>query len=176
MPEQYVMLLCSLLVRYVLLFAERTTATVTSDRGPGAEQKLWEGELEHRTRDGREVIVDHHQLVRAAEERMERVLGANRDITKHKLAEEALRESHERFQVTLKSIGDALIATDASGNVSFLNPVAAALTGWQPEDAFGRRSGAFSGSLTRSPRTCRGHRRLRAERRAHCTPCRSYGP
>ena len=102
------------------------------------EQKFWEGELEHRTRDGREVIVSaRHQLVRAADG-VERVLETNRDITKHKLAEEALRESHERFQVTLKSIGDALIATDASGNVSFLNPVAAALTGWQPEDAFGQ--------------------------------------
>ena len=102
------------------------------------ERKFWEGEVKHRTRDGREVVVSaRHQLVRGADG-VERVLETNRDITEHKLAEEALRESHERFQVTLNSIGDAVIATDASGNVSFLNPVAAALTGWQSEDAFGQ--------------------------------------
>ncbi len=46
-------------------------------------------------------------------------------------AQEALRKSEERFRVTLSSIGDAVIATDASGLVDFLNPVAANLTGWE---------------------------------------------
>jgi PAS domain S-box-containing protein len=45
--------------------------------------------------------------------------------------QEALRESEERFRVTLGSIGDAVIATDASGLVTFLNPIAAKLTGWE---------------------------------------------
>ena len=49
--------------------------------------------------------------------------------------EAALRESRERLRVTLTSIGDAVIATDSSGKITFLNPVAAALTGWQPEEA-----------------------------------------
>jgi PAS domain S-box-containing protein len=49
--------------------------------------------------------------------------------------EAALRESRERLRVTLTSIGDAVIAADISGRVTFLNPVAAALTGWQPEEA-----------------------------------------
>ena len=102
------------------------------------ERKFWEGELKHRTSEGREVIVSaRHQLVRGADG-VERVLETNRDITEHKLAEEALRESEERFQVTLSSIGDAVVATDASGNVSFLNPIAVTLTGWQSEDASGQ--------------------------------------
>jgi PAS domain S-box-containing protein len=102
------------------------------------ERKFWEGELKHRTRDGLEVIVSaRHQLVRGADG-VERVLETNRDITEGKLAEEALRESEERFQVTLSSIGDAVVATDACGNVSFLNPIAVTLTGWQSEDAFGQ--------------------------------------
>ena len=51
------------------------------------------------------------------------------------LGQEALRESEERFRVTLGSIGDAVIATDASGLITFLNPVAAQMTGWRLEQA-----------------------------------------
>ncbi len=49
-----------------------------------------------------------------------------------------LQESRESFQITLKSLGDAVVATDAAGNVSFLNPVAEKLTGWQHQAANGR--------------------------------------
>jgi PAS domain S-box-containing protein len=48
-----------------------------------------------------------------------------------------LYEQRQWLQVTLSSIGDAVIATDAEGKVSFLNPVAQALTGWNREDAAG---------------------------------------
>ena len=41
-----------------------------------------------------------------------------------------LRESREWFQTTLKSLGDAVIAADARGRVTFINPVAEELTGW----------------------------------------------
>ncbi len=51
---------------------------------------------------------------------------------------EQLRESRESYQITLKSIGDAVVSTDASGNVSFLNPAAQQLTGWDYEVARGR--------------------------------------
>jgi len=47
----------------------------------------------------------------------------------------ALRASEERWSTTLHSIGDGVVTTDTSGRVTFLNPVAAALTGWQPEEA-----------------------------------------
>ncbi len=50
----------------------------------------------------------------------------------------ALQESERRWVTTLASIGDAVIATDNDGRVTFLNQVAAALTGWQPEDAIGQ--------------------------------------
>jgi PAS domain S-box-containing protein len=51
---------------------------------------------------------------------------------------EQLRESRESYQITLKSIGDAVVSTDAAGNVSFLNPVAQQLTGWDYDAAKGR--------------------------------------
>jgi PAS domain S-box-containing protein len=53
-------------------------------------------------------------------------------------SEAALRASVERHSVTLKAIGDAVIATDADGRVELLNPVAEALTGWPEEEARGR--------------------------------------
>jgi PAS domain S-box-containing protein len=44
----------------------------------------------------------------------------------------------ERFAITLASIGDAVVATDPTGHITFLNPVAAALTGWAPTEALGQ--------------------------------------
>jgi PAS domain-containing protein len=50
---------------------------------------------------------------------------------------EALYEQRQWLQITLSSIGDAVITTDAEGNITFLNPVAQALTGWTLEEAVG---------------------------------------
>jgi PAS domain S-box-containing protein len=49
-----------------------------------------------------------------------------------------LQVSEERLAVTLNSIGDAVIATDAEGFVTLLNPLAEKLTGWTKAEAFGR--------------------------------------
>jgi diguanylate cyclase (GGDEF)-like protein/PAS domain S-box-containing protein len=51
---------------------------------------------------------------------------------------EALFREKERAQVTLNSIGDAVVCTDVSGNVTFLNPIAEALSGWSADQAVGR--------------------------------------
>src|ERR1700692_3843138 len=45
--------------------------------------------------------------------------------------------SERRYAVTLSSIGDAVLATDTQGRVTFLNPAAEALTGWPQRDAAG---------------------------------------
>jgi PAS domain S-box-containing protein len=52
--------------------------------------------------------------------------------------EAALHEQSARWHITLASIGDAVIATDIQGRVSFLNPIAAALTGWEEAEAIGQ--------------------------------------
>ncbi|MDB5034465.1 MAG: domain S-box-containing protein [Chlorobi bacterium] len=49
------------------------------------------------------------------------------------------REQKEWFEVTLSSIGDAVIATDTAGNITFMNPVAEMMTGWRLSDALGER-------------------------------------
>lgn len=52
------------------------------------------------------------------------------DISERRQAEAELRRQREWFHVTLASIGDAVIATDMKGNITFMNGVAEELTGW----------------------------------------------
>ncbi len=56
-----------------------------------------------------------------------------------KRTEERVREQREWLHVTLKSIGDGVIATDLDGSVMFMNAVAEDLTGWRLSDAIGKR-------------------------------------
>jgi PAS domain S-box-containing protein len=60
------------------------------------------------------------------------------EVTRRQRAEAALRERSELLRITLASIGDAVIATDTDGRVTFMNPVAEGLTGWPQEEAAGR--------------------------------------
>jgi PAS domain S-box-containing protein len=61
------------------------------------------------------------------------------DITfyKHK-TKQKLKESEEWFSTTLKSIGEAIIATDAESHIQFMNPIAEELTGLREKDAQGK--------------------------------------
>ncbi len=61
--------------------------------------------------------------------------GVGVDITESKLLEQQLFEEKELAQVTLQSIGDAVITTDASGQIKYLNPIAEKITGWSLLDA-----------------------------------------
>ncbi|MDZ7958599.1 MAG: response regulator [Aulosira sp. DedQUE10] len=71
----------------------------------------------------------------------ERELQTNIEIalTKHKL-EKQLKNSQKWLKTLLKSISDAVIASDIQEAVNFMNPVAENLTGWQEEEAMGRNS------------------------------------
>ena len=63
---------------------------------------------------------------------------ALRNITEREVATRELFVEKERAQVTLNSIGDAVLSTDMSGNVTYLNAVAEAMTGWSCKEAVGR--------------------------------------
>jgi diguanylate cyclase (GGDEF)-like protein/PAS domain S-box-containing protein len=71
--------------------------------------------------------LDDYSLSKALNNMLERTANA-----------EALFTEKERAQVTLNSIGDAVISTDVAGNVTYLNQVAEAMTGWTSAEAVGR--------------------------------------
>ena len=72
----------------------------------------------------------------------ERRLHLNIEIAlyRHEM-EGRFREREQWLSTILKSIGDAVVATDKNGRVQFINSVAEALTGWQQEEAFGKDLG-----------------------------------
>src|SRR4030042_282121 len=90
----------------------------------------------------RDVVVEssvYEQIVSPVAENQIRIYGRN--ITRRKKAEEALRSSEAWFSTTLRSIGDAVIATDEKAYVTLMNSVAQALTGWNEKDAIGKPLG-----------------------------------
>jgi PAS domain S-box-containing protein len=75
---------------------------------------------------------------------LRRLFSRNEPSTDHRALETAVEqrnrsdEQNEQLQTTLHSIGDAVITTDAQGDVTFLNPIAEQLTGWSRAEAKGR--------------------------------------
>jgi diguanylate cyclase (GGDEF)-like protein/PAS domain S-box-containing protein len=63
---------------------------------------------------------------------------AVRNLIERKTTGEGLFEDKERAQLTLNSMGDAVLSTDTSGKVTYLNEVAEHLSGWSRKDASGR--------------------------------------
>ena len=62
---------------------------------------------------------------------------SQRNIRQRQRAAEVLAEQKERLRTTLASIGDAVISTDAEGNVTYMNAVSETLTGWKNDEASG---------------------------------------
>ncbi|MGB3694338.1 MAG: EAL domain-containing protein [Spirulinaceae cyanobacterium] len=67
-----------------------------------------------------------------------RLAGSQTDITERKALEQAIFQEKELAQVTLTSIGDAVIATDVAGRIESFNPAAQKLTGWSFQEAKGK--------------------------------------
>lgn len=76
-------------------------------------------------------IHDSMTLLRHPDGRLAAIVGAASDQT-------ARRTTREYLRVTLRSIGDGVIATDADGRISVMNRVAEGLTGWREEEARGQ--------------------------------------
>lgn len=79
-----------------------------------------------------------HRVRQRTLELGETVSELQKEITERRRAEETLFFEKERIQVTLASIGDAVITTDVAGRVNYLNPSAERLTGWSNEKAAGQ--------------------------------------
>ncbi|HUW29037.1 MAG TPA: EAL domain-containing protein [Sulfuriferula sp.] len=96
------------------------------------ESKRVEQELREHRFHLEELVAKHTGALTKANEHL------RKDVIELRRAEEALFQEKERAQVTLESIGDAVITTDAAGRVEYLNPVAAQFTGWSAVEAQGQ--------------------------------------
>ena len=79
-----------------------------------------------------------NRIIRDTTGALVRTVGMNWDITEHKDLAAALLQEKERLRITLHSIGDGVISTDARARITFMNPVAEAMTGWPMADVMGR--------------------------------------
>jgi diguanylate cyclase (GGDEF)-like protein/PAS domain S-box-containing protein len=110
--------------------------------------RSFQSEVRVRRRDGGTVWARLHGSTAQGERGSSATLLLAEDITERKAAESVLRNSEEalfaereRAQVTLNSIGDAVLVTDVAGTVTYLNLEAENLTGWSREDAQGKPLG-----------------------------------
>lgn len=129
---------------------------------------LWEGELEHTTRDSQKIVVESRMvLIRDAERAY--VIEANRDITLRKKAEaglreaneeletrvrertadlaqaiDSLRETEERFRLLVAGVrGYAILMLDSRGNVVSWNQGAERIKGYRAEEIMGQHFSRF---------------------------------
>jgi PAS domain S-box-containing protein len=84
----------------------------------------------------RAVALKNADSILSARRRAERELLAANEALEQKTQE--LQEQREWFQVSLSSIGDAVITTDVDGMITFLNPVAERMTAWSSAEATGQ--------------------------------------
>ena len=100
----------------------------------------WTGEYRMRTVAGtyREVI-DRGFLVRDCDGKPVRMIGAMKDVTPRKEAERALAAVHTNMEMILKSAADGLFGIDGDGVSIFVNPAAAHMLGYEPDELLGRR-------------------------------------
>jgi diguanylate cyclase (GGDEF)-like protein/PAS domain S-box-containing protein len=104
------------------------------------QDPVYECDVRMRHRDGRWVWVHTRGkvLTRLPSGEPEWLFGTHMDVSAQKDMAAKLAQEHELLHVTLQSIGDAVITTDASGAVTWLNPVAERMTGWLTKEALGR--------------------------------------
>ncbi|MBV9619650.1 MAG: PAS domain S-box protein, partial [Gammaproteobacteria bacterium] len=120
-----------------------------------AEGGIRDAEFCMRRRDGEQIVVlENARPLHDEDGRHVGYEGTIVNITERKRAEQAIFAEKERAQVTLQSIGDAVISTDAEGRIEYLNPVAERLTAWTLAEARGQPISAvlrMVDEITREP-------------------------
>ena len=119
-----------------------------------ADGEVRSREVVLRRRDGTHVVaLENSRGVRDGSGRIVGYEGTVSDITERKRAEQAIFAEKDRAHVTLQSIGDAVITTDAAALIDYLNPVAERLTGWSLDEARGRPIGEVLQLIDETTRT-----------------------
>jgi two-component system, cell cycle sensor histidine kinase and response regulator CckA len=108
---------------------------LTEIKETGYHKELVEFSLKRK--DGRIVYVESKSSVIYRDEEPFAILGIARDITKRKQAEEALRESEEKYRTILESMGEAYFEVDLEGNFTFFNDALPLSLGYSKEELKG---------------------------------------
>ena len=117
---------------------------------PAAGSKL--AEAVTRARDGQPVLVDYSLPFPEGERHFEarlRALAGGRvtalctDVTARRRAEEALRQSEERFRALIEYASDLLVVLDEQAAITMVSPAVKEGLGWDPEEMLGRRGREF---------------------------------
>ena len=120
---------------------EAQVAEIDAHLGGGESQLVGKGKVVVPALRGDGVVFHIELIVNAIDTAQgELFVAVMRDVTGRRKAEFELFNEKERLRVTLASIGDGVIRTDAAGRVDYLNPVAERLTGWIPAEAWAGRS------------------------------------
>jgi PAS domain S-box-containing protein len=103
----------------------------------------WSGELHHKTKSGRELIVQSRWLVEKFASESISVLESNIDITEHRKAEEMLSTQAKKTNDILEGIGDGFFALDSNLNFTYANKLIAKIYGFEPKNLIGRNLWEF---------------------------------
>ncbi|HTJ79822.1 MAG TPA: PAS domain S-box protein [Rariglobus sp.] len=119
--------------------------------------RSWTGETDIKTKDGRTIpAFVRADIIRDEHGRPVGIFGVFTDITERRRAARLLAEQSQRLELTLQSIGEAVITTNAFGHVSLMNPAAEQLLGCTQGRAAGRPIADLLAPLderTREPRS-----------------------
>jgi PAS domain S-box-containing protein len=103
-------------------------------------ENSWTEEYRIQVRGGRiRSVLDRCFVVRDAEGKAVRVIGAIMDITGRKEAEAAIAQLHRETALILETAADGLFGTDLAGMSTFVNPAAAHILGYEPQELLGKQ-------------------------------------
>lgn len=114
---------------------------------PALKSETCRAELHMRCKDGMVLAVDCSGApVRSEDGSLQYIVLTQRDITKRRLAENALRESEERFRAIFNSVPDSVFIKSRSGKYEFVNPAMLEVLALQPSDVLGRTEDEILGA------------------------------
>jgi PAS domain S-box-containing protein len=104
----------------------------------------WRGRLRHTRKDGTVIVVSSRQALRRdADGRPTAIIELNSDISERDLAQEALRESEERFRLLAENSRDVIRLFDVDARIRYASPSCATVLGYEPQELLGRHSTEF---------------------------------